>query len=406
MSRSRIAPTFHNARITLHEKLEEFVCGVLSRNVKIPDNAREIDDNGKTSITYYHALVQKSEATMRHKSSRQRRTMIWLNKNTRANRPLKISAAEFHNDSEDIPTPGEIVVGAVQHREDNKASFRYWHGKGRCFWELKKLVQHGTSDFKRLRQKLRTQDLYDDLFVVGAVVLFGDVQLVVDEIMQKEDRRYRLRLRSKEPLICFLHKLSVDLKDPKIWERVVEILPDAEERLATESPETEEGSLSVVPLTESYAIHPLFQNEVPIDEVPIDSQTSSWGSLTSKTEPPQQTSNGFLWPSQWPSQPQNNDLKPYQPKSPTYGPPTSPQNNNDFKPYQPKSPTYGPPTSPQATTSSWSLAPCQNLDFMNDMKVSKKEEEAESDDDDIIIYSRETDVVDNEEEDGDLYQNL
>ena len=361
-SRSRIAPTFHSARVALHEKLENYVCGILSHNVKIPENGRETDANGKVKVTYYHGLAQKTEPTMRHKNKRKQRTMIWLNKNSRSNRPLQISAAVFDHANNNIPVAGEIIVGPIQHRDDQKASFRYWHGGGKCVWELKKLVQHGTSDFRTLRQKLRTEDKYDDLFVLGAVVLFGDVQLVVDEILQKEGRRFRLNMRSDNPLICFLHKMSVDLKDSTIWDKTIELLPDAEKRLTAASPVVEK-TLTVPPLTDSYSRHPLFKDEIPIDDT-TSTTTSSWNTLQ------QQTSNGFLWPQV------TTDVQPYTPKSPTYGPPESPT-------YTPESPTYGPPDSPSVSYS----RQCQNLDFLNPkQQVDSNKEVDDESDDDIVLY--------------------
>jgi len=368
--RAKVAPTFHRARVTLHERLDGLVCGVLARQVRVPEDSREIDADGTETITYYHGLAQKTEPQLRHTTKRKRRSMIWLNKSTRAKRPLQISSALFTNSTDHIPVPGEMVVGEVQHREDNKASFRYWHGQARCVWELKKLVQHGTNDWKRLRQKLCTEDHYDDLFVIGAVVLFGDVQLVVDEILNTEDRRYQLRLRSEEPLVCFLHRLSVDLKDPKIWDRTVELLPDAEERLAACMPDEEidDGGLAVVPLTES-------MNQNGCGSVSLSGgNTSHWGSLLlqqqHKPPPPRNTSGGFLWPSGGGSIHHNPSTAfakgDSPPMSPTYGPPspTSP----------PMSPTYGPP-SPTITTSTtnstWCVAAPQNLDFLNEVPSTK-----------------------------------
>lgn len=85
-------------------------------------------------------------------------------------------------------------------------------------------------------------------------MLFGDVQLVVDEILQKEGRRFRLKMRSNSPLIGFLYKMSADLKDSTIWYKTIELLPDAEKRLTAASPVVEK-TLTVPPLTLTLDIH-------------------------------------------------------------------------------------------------------------------------------------------------------
>lgn len=364
------APTFTRARQELYGLLSRYTFGRVVRCTVPADGKQYVGD--KLSITYFHGLATKMEYKQLPVGSRP--VKLWFKKapadaqkQTLHVGPLSLDAA----DEEYVPRPGDVIVGNVvpsdrrrqpsesrdfesggggagQGAPESNDRFTYWHPHAASLECLLNFLYNGTAiPEAQLAHELRSRKKggEDDVWAVARLILFGNVAAFAAQHVGALSGVKPMRLSM--PPLDFVWNCATKLDDETIWQKFVELVPDAQPPRPPSPPEPLGGALK----SSGRIIPPLFgpgSEPPPSPPAPFSSQPAFVGrarrsqpaALPTPPPPPPPVYSSASY----------THADAYSPHSPSYYPPAQSPQHVPYSPHHsPAHPAYGDysPQSPQ-----------------------------------------------------------
>jgi hypothetical protein len=202
---------FQKARKELHKHLKKYMFSLVTRAVTVPADC--VLEGGEVS----HYYTTTDELIV---GSAKKNGSVWIKKKSRARQhqlgPVLLAS------SNSLPKPGDIVFGEAvkgpEHKfgrqsfKEERHSFKWWICPGAPLYYLATMVLKGTSETEdSLRQLLKLQGDFDDLWMLARVVLFNNVKCFVDLLDPQFQAKQSIKLR--EPPAVFIQQVAVWLDD-------------------------------------------------------------------------------------------------------------------------------------------------------------------------------------------------
>lgn len=203
---------FKKARKELHKQLSQWTFSLITRGITVPATCVVNDE-----VTHYYTTADELAV-----SPNKRTSTIWLKKKARWVGSRWFGPISLCEESSDIPKAGEIVMGEImvvqgsqkefgrQKVSMERQTYKWWMRSGAPMYYLALMVLRGTSETeKSLRSTLKLPGDFDDLWILARIVLFNNIQCVVD--LLQPGNGDNVKLHSKP--VKFIHDLSVFLQD-------------------------------------------------------------------------------------------------------------------------------------------------------------------------------------------------
>ena len=322
------APTFDVARNTLAGMLDGWVFGRVMRSVTQPDPSKP----------YFHGMIVTP-----------RGARVWFQQSSAAGLPLMLGPLTVLPCRRGSPLPeaGDVLMGKLDSStkgEKRSARLMSWFPNARQLQVLAKVCLSGTNKHElQLLGDMRS-DNDDDIWGLCRLVMFGNIKAFADAHMDNPTCQMRL---TRKP-IEFVYSTAELLGDRLIWEKFLELVPDAE--LPPTEEEKREGGRAKRAFMPCYTPAPRPSQVYHPDEIQFQASPSPL-----PTPPPpkrtwvqKEAAAAYGGPQSPPFCPSSSpftqitppDSPPYCPSSPPYSP-SSP-------PYSPSSPPYIPITPPDS----------------------------------------------------------
>ena len=203
---------FKKARKELHKQLSQWTFSLITRGITVPASCVVNDE-----VTHYYTTADELAV-----SPNKRTSTIWLKKKARWVGSRWFGPIGLSEESSDIPKAGEIVMGEImvvpgsqkefgrQKCSMERQTYKWWMRSGAPMYYLALMVLKGTSETeKSLRSTLKLPGDFDDLWVLARIVLFNNIQCVVDLLQPGNGDKVKLHTNP----VKFIHDLSVFLQD-------------------------------------------------------------------------------------------------------------------------------------------------------------------------------------------------
>jgi hypothetical protein len=332
---------FRKARKELHQQLSKYTFTLVVQRVSVPEDC-VVD--GK--VTHYFTTGEEmsiSGAPSRNPGS------VWVKKKGRRSQQY-FGMLLLTDNCDQLPKLSDILVGELhtiqksvrqfgkQKFAPESQTYKWWINHGGPLYYLATMVLNGTSKSEAsLREVLKLQDDYDDVWMLARLILFNNIQGFVDMMdpVKKVVENVKLRL---DP-VQFVQQLSRWLDDFTIMAEFQKRVP--------------ESAVVVVPKKVSEADSEVFvgRKRRQRQEEEYDPDRFSYGNRVSSIITTETQSYQYERPCS-PDYELNSPpvSPPYAPSSPPYAP-SSPPYAPSSPPYAPSSPPYAPSTPPYAPSS-------------------------------------------------------
>lgn len=230
MDNGESAATFETARDNICKKLDSLSFSMITRDVVIPADGREVASDGSVVVTYYHATAEERYPASVYKN---RPRSLWLTRNNRMREGLSIGPALLQCPS-GIPSIGDMLVGfsetapppkGAQAAAKRHSGLRYtsWTAGAKPLFEFARLFL-STEDLviapgNALRSKLKTSTPggEDELYALILLVLLGEF----GEFDPAKSTKLALRMS----ITNFVQDCSIRFNDPSIWRAFIQAFP-------------------------------------------------------------------------------------------------------------------------------------------------------------------------------------
>lgn len=228
---------FPQAHQTLHGLLQRYTFSVVSRDVVIPDKAREITAENGLRVTYYHGTAE--ERLPFTQNYRERPKSVWFNKSARA-KPgdFRIAGVVLSSaagaSQHALPNVTDMLVGIAEASvpepgKPKRSGLHYtmWEMSATPLFELAKaLVSKVPVSEASLKPKLRLvrSECQDELWALARLVLFGN--------MAAFDPQSQFPMVLRSPPAVFVQECAMRLNDDTIWQKYMEACPAVKLALA------------------------------------------------------------------------------------------------------------------------------------------------------------------------------
>lgn len=257
------APTFTSARRELYTQLSRYTFGKVVRCTVPPDGQTRVGD--QVTVTFFHGLATKMEHRQQLPGSRP--VKLWFKKappeaarSTLSVGPLQLDAAQESY----VPRPGDVLMGNVVPSDgprrapaavpggsgtglESNDRFTFWYPHAACLEALLNYLFHGTAvPEAQLAHELRSRRKggEDDVWAVARLILFGNVRAFAEQHLGSSGAK---PMRLSVPPLHFVWQCATKLDDDSIWDKFVELVPDAQPPLEMEQPEAAKPTPLVIP---------------------------------------------------------------------------------------------------------------------------------------------------------------
>lgn len=216
---------FKKARKELHKLLSQWTFSLITRGITIPPDCVV---NGE--VTHYYTTADELSISPNKKTS-----TVWIKKKARWVGGRWFGPIFITEETNDLPKPGEILFGEItvangsqkefgrQKISVEKQCYKWWQRSGEPLYYLALIVLKGTSETENsLRSILRLSTGFDDLWILARIVLFNNIQCVVNLLQPSNTEK--IKLQSKP--VQFIHGVSVFLQDMSILSEFQKLVPD------------------------------------------------------------------------------------------------------------------------------------------------------------------------------------
>jgi hypothetical protein len=228
------APSFDTARRSLYAQLSKWCFVRVFRPCTVPPDGRTLVD-GKEIVTYFHGSAARCAVSAVPGSSNK----VWFKK-SESRAPLEIGPLLVEGPSpEYVPRVGDILMGKMTaassrarpterapSREENDRLLFWYPGAG-YVETLLTIVCNGTTQAEQQLAhdlKRRVPGSEDDAWAVARLILFGNVAAFAEQHLKRAPKPMRLSC----PPLVFVWKCANDFDDMTIWDKFVQLVPDAQ----------------------------------------------------------------------------------------------------------------------------------------------------------------------------------
>ena len=297
---------FPQAHQTLHGLLQRYTFAVVSRDVVIPDKAREITAEHGLRVTYYHGTAE--ERLQFTQNYRERPKSVWFNKSARAKpgdfRIAGVVLSSAGPSQNALPNVTDMLVGIAEASvpepgKPKRSGLHYtmWEMGATPLFELAKaLVSKVPVSEASLKPKLRLvgSEGQDELWALARLVLFGN--------MAAFDPQSQFPMALRSPPAVFVQECAMRLNDDTIWQKYMEACPAVKLALAP-PPFIPPPPLPPLPMLQMSALNDLLSSLAGIAPPPPMLQMSALNDLLSSLA-------GIAPPPPPPPSPQLTELPP------------------------------------------------------------------------------------------------
>lgn len=213
----------------MHKLLSQWTYSLVVRGVTIPPEC--VVDG---VVSHYYTTAE--ELAVSCSSFNKKVNMVWVKKKARWVGSRWLGPISLTDEVKELPKMGDILMGEIttvagSQKEFGRQKFvaerqcyKWWLCNAAPIYYLATIVLKGTSETEKgLRTVLQLPGGYDDLWVLARIVLFNNIQCVVD--LADPNKRNLENIKLQQMPVKFVHQLSMALQDLSLLTEFQKLVP-------------------------------------------------------------------------------------------------------------------------------------------------------------------------------------